>query len=73
MLPVSTALTLNRQGISVGFVAAANFVSRAPAPTSVYICAGHRGPPTRRGLGAPDQGADLRTCWAVGPTRRRST
>ena len=31
-LPVSTALTLDRSGISVGFVAAVNLVSRAPAP-----------------------------------------
>ena len=31
------AKTLDRKGLSVGFVAAANFVIRAPAPTSVNI------------------------------------
>ena len=36
-LPVSAALTLDRKGLSVGFVAAINLVSRALAPTSVYI------------------------------------
>ena len=37
VLPMSAALTLDRKGVSVGIVAAINLVSRALAPTSVYI------------------------------------
>ena len=39
-----------------------------PGPTSLYD-AGDRGPSTIVGLGALDQGTDLRARWAVGPTR----
>ena len=37
VLPVSAALALDRKGVSVGIVAAINFVKRASAPISVYI------------------------------------
>ena len=47
---------------------AVNLVPCAPAPTSLYI-AGHRGPPTIRGLGAPDQGAGQGARRAVGLDR----
>ena len=37
MLPVTTAKTLDQQGVSVGIVAAINLVSRVSTLTSVYI------------------------------------
>ena len=51
---------------------AVNLVLRAPAPTSLYS-AGHRGPPTMRRLGAPDQGTDQRSGGSLDPHGRRST
>ena len=52
-------------------MAAINLVSRAPAPTSVYIARGHRGPPTMVWLGAPDQGASQAPVRPVGLERER--
>jgi hypothetical protein len=47
---------------------AVNIILRAPAPTSLYST-GHKGPPTIRGLDAPDQGASQRARQAVGLDR----
>ena len=52
------------------FVAAINFVCRAPAPPLLYS-AGHRGPPTMVWLGAPDQGASQGPVRPVGFERER--
>jgi hypothetical protein len=55
-LPVPSARPRSDEVVSVGFVAAANFVSRAPAPTSVNIALA-QGPTNHEEVGRPDQGA----------------
>ena len=58
VLPVSTAMGPRSEGDFGGETGGTvNLVPCAPVPTFLYI-AGHRGPPTIRGLGAPDQGAN---------------
>ena len=47
-----------------------NLVQSALAPTFLFIALRDRGPPTMIGLGAPDQGADQRPNWTVGPSLR---
>jgi hypothetical protein len=37
-------------------------------PPPLYIAQGDRSPPAINGLGAPDQGADQKLDWAVGPS-----